>query len=1163
MSRKRISSPSRVRNALLQQLPGSRAAFGLWLLAGLSAAATAGAEQNQLAEASWLLPRCWGSGVTTIPGVPPCPTKACDPCDPPEPGEVNPPECGYTMQDDDLCGRAGGVCTWCDAVAIQYLRFITPDGSGEYLGFDVKDMSPVEIKGSTGYRFAVEAPGATEVVWWVEGQEPHPAGARNTPVSKEGSPHCIGYFVDTQDDIHFGGRHATDREAPVKTRESDRYHSRNGGRPFSPFQQGEPRHDIEFVPIAPGRAVIWCMAFSGNHYRKAYTHIEVVEVNWNAHGTVAADFPELLLRPRTDPERPARGHVRHLFVGEGGTATVDCVLRFENSITDKSSMDLDFYLYTTGDGQAAISATSRGDLSGFSDQAGRSFQTQIHFPLREPLEAPYHEPQEYEHKIVLEGIKACSRPGSVFLGLQINRKLSFGTEDGTYQLPRGTFLNDLSLESEDKATGPEHRPPRNRRLDTEDLDLDGSGVGPTPTEREEDVPAALYREDQSGRGLRTWLDQEDVDQSGGNHADGGDLEGVEAGVLGVTVIRAEMVTRRLGGAVIPYWQRDEERMFVSTAGRTRLEVVLHPPRSALRAHDVGTDRLFVAFRTEPAGDRPPARLILSTDPEGSVPVAVDEKFEVAARPYEEVATVYGRYDLATGTGGVLLEPEVGLLDGLDRILTVSSPKANRDDRSWGYPERGLPELNGEVVRLEPARIDIRQSEQILGNEMPGTPRYLFASAKYATPIRFELPDVTSAYIERIDCIFRIGGREIKRIPLGDRFVAGVGPAQENGTSNSYTCFVPASAFANVVIDEDLPETHVTTEASFQVEVTYGKAAIDPEFLVGASDEHDVDASPRSFYDHRVPGLDAGARDTPNFVAFAADDWPAGSIRSDGTKAFLHFMTNSLFATHDVPHSVNEGESDDALDSFADTSQEITIDGNGFSLRATLGDVRVASTDRWGDAFANVVGGVVRGGVVFASYPGYRVDPLGSELAMDTSTTNCRIAVTEFLSTAEYSMNTRVRRSQGLGMLEILSVGVKYLRPERWLSTLRHVGVALVEKTVQGIDDTAMPDSAEAYIRPVLAVTTPLDPDNPSIRRWDEPLHARGTAAHASAPFLVESDHVDCTVGDQVAFYVEALVACSAEAVGPRMMAEVTAIAELELTASPSDWNDATIRIHKP
>jgi len=135
----------------------------------------------------------------------------------------------------------------------------------------------------------------------------------------------------------------------------------------------------------------------------------------------------------------------------------------------------------------------------------------------------------------------------------------------------------------------------------------------------------------------------------------------------------------------------------------------------------------------------------------------------------------------------------------------------------------------------------------------GVPQYLFASASYATPIKFQIKGLGSqVFIHDVQADFYIDDTYQWTSLMGMRFTAGVGTIRGNGTTDTYTCYVPA-AFYEVF---NLGSAHRTDNARFVVWVSCSTDGVAPVVDI-KSELTDPQSAPAMFFDPYIFAVEPG------------------------------------------------------------------------------------------------------------------------------------------------------------------------------------------------------------------------------------------------------------------------------------------------------------------
>lgn len=947
-------------------------------LFGLGASTSA---QQELVDASWLMPP-----------LGPLPYYGLTCCSTPATGSPNPV---IAWDDSAPCVPPVG-CPPVPPPQINYMTLVQPQSEGDYLSADVKNWAPEQIPANKGYRFIVETD-AREIYWYIVGQSPHPQGLDSDRPSEDFLPHPMGYFVHEQNDRHFGSKHLSDADAVTMV---------NGDGP-SPDTK---THEIEFVPTSPGDVGIFCLAWddtvSPPHFYEIGFFISVIEVEIDIAEEAWAEFPELSGKSTYSEPNPTKMKVPHIFVPQGSSDPIPVTVKmtFPELNMQTPQFETDYFLATAGDGLAYFQYAAFGSGSDYTI-GNFSFTNHIAYTVPADDGLPGFNEMKHEQRLGIVGLEASSRPASVFLDVQINRDYSFGTEDGSYQTLYGVFPNDEKANTEDR----DHGEPQNARLDS--LDLDVSGV----IDPDEANPNLNYTEDNPNLGMLTFLDQEDMDFSGGDHDDGGDLQAVQSAVVGITVIRGELQTREWGGGdVLPYWERVEEP-------------------GARVASNLNDDDYDGVVDWDGAGSDPDLEPIaILTHPSY-------EKLDLVGVEFEGEATfLMDGYDLKVWRDADRSE----LLTGT--FFDLSENGVNGVMNAWAEMRAPESEVNARVlIGYEYAPGAFSTSNAIPGEGMGEealftsygiriikVPQYVFGSATFATPVKFEVVGFDTPFLNSLgvsvvdDSGYLVGG------VLGDRFVADGGEEQDNGSSSKYTALVPASMYQSL----DLP-TGASASSWFNVHVNFSEddgdeasfqttTLLPEQELNGAGGSYICDEPmPQDCVSSRRPvflvspkiiAVDLWPNVPPApWVDVRMDQRPHDAMKVNGFTSKGVQYPRQTFHHYEDPgdiHGPNPHDHHDDYDviypfmgglgaGFTDVEQFVrqeTLSGSNERLRVrnSFSDVSTAGNGNDGQGFQSRILGVRRGGFFYTSYGGEPKNPI-SEHAMDLHQADGRLDVQGF------------------------------------------------------------------------------------------------------------------------------------------------------------------------
>jgi hypothetical protein len=277
------------------------------------------------------------------------------------------------------------------------------------------------------------------------------------------------------------------------------------------------------------------------------------------------------------------------------------------------------------------------------------------------------------------------------------------------------------------------------------------------------------------------------------------------------------------------------------------------------------------------------------------------------------------------------------------------------------------------------------------------PQYLFAHAKYATPITFRLVDAdhnaSKFTVNSVAVTLYNGGTAIASVPATtSRFDANEGLVQANGSTDTDTVYIPSSTYSSVSLSP-----HTTANASFTVTVNERPVGISgsPATTV-TSTVGDSPSKVKLFADNTLYALDIGETGSPTIDAAVP---MASNVTSEAIKSYQHWQHGNDFTdTAPVPHE--DTQSTVSWLGFIDgTTQGITNTSTDIGLTTLLEDDRHASgVQNAGEGVKNRIYGKRLGGVIYCSYGGK--DPAGldpREHAMDLSVTSCSLDINMFPS----------------------------------------------------------------------------------------------------------------------------------------------------------------------
>ncbi len=315
-----------------------------------------------------------------------------------------------------------------------------------------------------------------------------------------------------------------------------------------------------------------------------------------------------------------------------------------------------------------------------------------------------------------------------------------------------------------------------------------------------------------------------------------------------------------------------------------------------------------------------------------------------------------------------------------------------------YPTYGTSTLTAKCNAGEPdlgKTVTINVTDQVVGIDIESVPQFLFGSAQYATPIKFKVVGFGShVYVGNLRAELYLDDVLRQTVWLDERFAAGDGEgAVDNGSTDTYTCFISHSAYEGVLIED----ANRTDNVYFVLKADCRNdpaVPSDPVYSVST----DLQARPALFADEYIctvePGLIPGmwgAKITKSFndpdqVPFQIDD-PEADYQHCVNPSYAYSVPYLTCGSEPLPHPCVDEEGDIrypiAYTERAQVAENITsseeVCGKRLytRLRSFLGSMNYDD-----NVFKNRIYGFRRGAYCCPSYGPREVTVLTSEYAMD-------------------------------------------------------------------------------------------------------------------------------------------------------------------------------------
>lgn len=261
----------------------------------------------------------------------------------------------------------------------------------------------------------------------------------------------------------------------------------------------------------------------------------------------------------------------------------------------------------------------------------------------------------------------------------------------------------------------------------------------------------------------------------------------------------------------------------------------------------------------------------------------------------------------------------------------------------------------------------------LFSEIISAPDYLFGSAKYATPLEIKTSGCGNIYIDKIEVEFTAAAAASNNLNVGNRFVANDGPQQLNGTSDTYTCFLPSSFYDGL----EVPDYRLKGGGpKFRATVTFRDADENTNLPTGES--HTI-TTPwkllKWFFDERVDCCDIGEDITLPIASVTQKTSKAGEAKFE----YIYTTNNQHPLIKDPVDLGLWGFDRDGDETTAKATQTAT----DINLKVSLIDDGDFLSYGAGNKYKSRIYGVRTGGYIFFSYGGKSHDVLDpNEKAMD-------------------------------------------------------------------------------------------------------------------------------------------------------------------------------------
>jgi hypothetical protein len=439
---------------------------------------------------------------------------------------------------------------------------------------------------------------------------------------------------------------------------------------------------------------------------------------------------------------------------------------------------------------------------------------------------------------------------------------------------------------------------------------------------------------------------------------------------------------------------------------------------------------------------------------------------------------------------------------------------------------------------------------VVNVDVISVPEVLFASAEYATPVKFRVDGVSSVFVKGLLGYLYNSDSLLQAFDLSTRFAAGDGNAQNNGSTNTYTAFVRSSEYAGI----DLPADHATT-IRFELSIGLSTLADIAATADVRSAKDDLQAKPRVFADRDRLAFDIQPSLSSDLHVVPIGE--AAPFNSDGTAAYEQFQQGP-----DWPIS---------------GLYEVNVQSTGIGTSLIQIETRLEDHNDLGQEFGvgngwkNRIYGTARGGYFYVSYGGRDVmvlDP--GEKAMDLNKTSGNFDLDMF-STGQARVQTEAAAVEGMNIAGGAANGFNlgwalYGATNPWVGAA--FGVAgTVASIISAVDqETGIDDRADGNVLHVLARTPAFADKANGIAEVRELASGQGTFDSgwrtASASVVGRA----ATVGDQFVNYIvlnsaSALVEKGPSAADPYAQYISSSLVQYQ-TATESDFSTYSVRLRE-
>ena len=491
---------------------------------------------------------------------------------------------------------------------------------------------------------------------------------------------------------------------------------------------------------------------------------------------------------------------------------------------------------------------------------------------------------------------------------------------------------------------------------------------------------------------------------------------------------------------------------------------------------------------------------------------VSETYTVSATGGASIVDASASGFTATDMGGTFsLTSSSSMLDGNDTIQVTAA--------AVSVGPAGIT-VGGTVVFSDGSSVEAFAAFNfnVVELDVNSVPQYLFASAQYATPVKFTLNGTDKAYIQGIRVrLTDDGSGATVMADVSERFAAGDTADQSNGTTNCYTAFVPASTYSGMSVPGDK-----TTQARFGVSLLVSKTASDTPLnitnLVG-----DPNVTPVIYCDGDIPAFDMAPAtySNPQSVQYSAD------VSTAGQGSFQHWRDDNSIPGHTVvPHEDPDAHLPGTVEGFLDCTQGNSVLNGGSDAEPgvylyTRLMNESTTTRMGGEGFKNRVYGRRLSGYFYISYGGRAVNVLPSgELAMDLTKQNGSFQLT-MLPTGYASITNNLINPGGGNTVGVLATAFLVANSIYPGTTALNVAItsARVFMLVDAADldsGAALVDTAEGTIYRV--VMRSKYNGGTSASTWDPIDYSENGTMNF--PGVTMQQNFNCSIADQFVVFME-------------------------------------------